>query len=176
MTHSSASSSRRWRCVVVLTLALVLLVSGCATIPTGGTVHQGRDLAQEPDPQLPRSLGRDPQPSDSPEATVRGFLQSGADFLDDHKYAREYLSPDVRTRWNPGKSTSIYDRAQGLSVVIEPDSTTALVTSTEVARIDEDGRYHQVPQHTVETQFGLTRIGDSWRINRVNNGLLLSSS
>jgi Lipoprotein LpqB beta-propeller domain/Sporulation and spore germination len=176
MVPSSPRSSQRWRCLVVAMLALVLSVSACATIPTGGPVHQGRDLAQEPDPQLPRSLGRDPQPGDGPEAIVRGFLQSGADFLDDHKYAREYLSPDVRTRWNPGKGTSIYDRAQGLSVVIEPDSTTALVTSTEVARIDEDGRYHQIAQHTVETQFGLTRIGGHWRINKVGNGLLLSSS
>ena len=59
---------------------------------------------------------------------MRGFLQSGADFLDDHKYAREYLAPAVRSRWNPGKGTSIYDRTQGLSVGRGAGLATALVT------------------------------------------------
>jgi hypothetical protein len=169
---------RRPAVVVLLTLALTgaLALSGCATIPTGGSVHQGRDLAQEPDAQLPRSLGRDPAPGDGPEAIVRGFLQSGADFLDDHKFAREYLAPAVRTRWNPSKGTSIYDRTQGLSVVVEAGSATTLVTSTEVARIDADGRYHRVPEQTVTRLFGLTRVDGSWRINTLDNGLLLSSS
>jgi len=120
---------RRSATVVVL-LALALALSACATIPTSGAVHQGRNLAQEPDQQLPRSLGRDPAPSDGPEAIVRGFLQSGADFLDDHRYAREYLAPAVRSRWNPAKGTSIYDRTQGVSVVVEPGSAAAMVTST----------------------------------------------
>jgi Lipoprotein LpqB beta-propeller domain/Sporulation and spore germination len=157
-------------------MAGILALSACATIPTGGPVHQGRDLAQEPDPQLPRSLGRDPAPGDGPEAIVRGFLQSGADFLDDHKYAREYLSPAVRSRWNPGKGTSIYDRTQGLSVDVKPGSSTAVVMSTEVARIEADGRYYRVPERTVTRQFGVARVGGRWRINQVDDGLLLSSS
>ncbi len=162
--------------VVLLALALSLALSACATIPTGGPVHQGRDLAQEPDPQLPRSLGRDPAPGDGPEAIVRGFLQSGADFLEDHKYAREYLAPAVRSRWNPSKGTSIYDRSQGLSVVVQPGSSSAVVESTEVARIDADGRYYRVPERTATRQFGLARVSGQWRITKVDNGLLLSSS
>jgi hypothetical protein len=154
----------------MLALSMTLALSACATIPTGGPVHQGRDLAQEPAAQLPRSLGRDPAPGDGPEAIVRGFLQSGADFLDDHKFARAYLAPAVRSRWNPSKGTSIYDRAQGLSVVVEPGSATTLVTSTEVARIEADGRYHRVPEQTVTRLFGLTRVDGRWRINTVDNG------
>ena len=107
---------------------------------------------------------------------MRGFLQSGADFLDDHKYAREYLASAVRSRWSPGKGTSIYDRTQGLSIDVGPGGTIALVTSTEVARIDEDGRYHRVPEHAVQRRFGLSRIGGRWRIDQLDNGLLLSSS
>jgi Lipoprotein LpqB beta-propeller domain/Sporulation and spore germination len=161
---------------VVVLLALALVLTGCASIPTGGPVHQGHDLAQEPDPQLPRSLGREPQPKDGPEATVRGFLQSGADFLDDHLIAREYLAPTVRSRWNPGKGTSIYDRTQGLSVVAAPGGTSAVVTSTQVARIDEDGRYHRVPEQAIKRKFGLARVGGKWRINQLDGGLLMSSS
>jgi hypothetical protein len=167
---------RRRPAAVVVLLALALALSACATIPTGGPVHQGRDLAQEPDPQLPRSLGRDPEAGDGPEETVRGFLQSGTDFLDDHLYAREYLSPAVRSRWNPGKGTSIYDRSQGLSIVVEPGSAAALVTSTEVARIDQDGRYHRVPEQTVQRRFGLSHAGGRWHIDQLDGGLLLSSS
>jgi Lipoprotein LpqB beta-propeller domain/Sporulation and spore germination len=167
---------RRPALVVVLLIALSLALSACATIPTSGPVHEGRDLAQEPDPQLPRSLGRDPAPGDGPEAIVRGFLQSGADFLEDHRYAREYLSPAVRSRWNPAKGTSIYDRTQGLSVDVKPGSSTAVVTTTEVARIDADGRYYRVPERAATRQFGLARVNGRWRITKVDNGLLLSSS
>jgi Lipoprotein LpqB beta-propeller domain/Sporulation and spore germination len=172
-----ARLSNGWRpAAAVVLLALALVLSACASIPTGGSVHQGRDLAQEPDPQLPRSLGRDPESGDGPEATVRGFLQSGADFLDDHLYAREYLAPAVRSRWNPAKGTAVYDRAQGLSVVVEPGSASAVVTSTEVARIDQDGRYHRVPEQAIQRRFGLSHVDGRWRISQLEGGLLLSSS
>lgn len=164
------------RAVLLAVGCLALVLSGCATIPTGGPVRQGHDLAQEPDLRPPRSVGREPGRGDGPEAIVRGFLQSGADFLDDHFYAREYLAPSVRPRWDPSKSTTIYDRAVGFSVDVVAAGE-VVVTAEEVARIDGDGSYHRVAAaDPVQRHFSLGRVRGAWRITSLDPGLLLSTS
>jgi hypothetical protein len=59
---------------------------------------------------------------------------------------------------------------------VQPGSASAVVTATEVARIDADGRYQRLPEQTVQRRFGLSHAGGRWRINTVDDGLLLSSS
>lgn len=174
-TNRAAARRRRRALGCALPLVLGVLLGGCASIPTSGPVRQGRDLAQEPDPRLPRSVGRPPVPGADAETVVRGFLQSGADFLDDHRYAREYLAPAARARWTPGESTSIYDRATGYSIE-RTGPGRVVVTATEVARIDEDGRYHRVADRSVRRPVVLARVDGEWRITDVRDGLLLSTS
>ena len=108
---------------------------------------------------------------------MRGFLQSGADFLDDHKYAREYLAPrravpvepqqgDLDLRPQPGAVGRRARRARRRPSSRRPrwrgSTRTAVITAS--------------PSRRSSRRFGLTQTGGRWRINTVDNGLLLSSS
>ena len=66
-----------------------------------------------------------------------GFLQSSADFRDDHAVAREYLTPSARQRWRPQTGTVVYD---GESRRRRPAAGTVRSTGSEVGRIDARGQ------------------------------------
>ncbi|MDQ1670244.1 MAG: hypothetical protein QOE40_2305 [Actinomycetota bacterium] len=165
------------RCWRVLSVVLLLaLTAACATIPTAGPVRQGRVLDQGPPEGGPKIVAQSPADGASPEAIVSGFVQSGADFRDEHAFAREYLTGAARGEWDPGTRTTIYDK--GADVFYERQADGSIVmTATEVAHIDEDGRYERVPPETVlKRTFSLTKVSGQWRIARTDDGLLLSTT
>jgi hypothetical protein len=167
-------SSRRARVLPVVLLVLAL-TTACATIPDSGPVRAGRDLAQEPRQAGQKIVAQSPVDGASREAIVSGFLQSGADFRDNHAFAREYLAPAARGEWHPSTDTTIYDKSD-LSYEVQRDGS-ILVRATEVARIGADGRYERVaPDTLVARSFPLTKVKGQWRIAQADDGLLLSTA
>jgi hypothetical protein len=154
----------------------VAMLAACASIPTSGPVRAGRELGVDAEANAPRTFGGPPDNGASPEEIVQGFLQASPDFVDDHSIARQYLAPRVRQRWNPAAETAIYDRSLGYSV--ESDGgTTWQVSATQVARIDESGRYRRLgPPAALERSFTVGQIAGQWRITDVPDGLLMSSA
>ena len=67
---------RRRRAVTVHLVALVLLLSGCASMPDDGTVdHVDSSHRADPDSQV-RVFGVSPQKGERPQQIVRGFLEA----------------------------------------------------------------------------------------------------
>ncbi len=48
---------------------------------------------------------------------VSGFLQASADFDSDHGVAREFLTSDAASTWNPAAQTVVYDDSQPVEIV-----------------------------------------------------------
>jgi hypothetical protein len=168
-THRLRASPR------LAALLLLALTTACATIPDSGPVRTGRDLAEESRPAGQKIVAQSPAHGASREAIVSGFLQSGADFRDDHAFAREYLAGAARSEWDPGTSTTIYDKGD-VSYERQPGGSIR-VTATEVARIGADDRYERVPPDTVVARtFPLTKVDRQWRIAGAGDGLLLSTT
>ena len=168
-------TDRRW---VLATVALVAaLLTGCSSLPTSGPVRAGRDLQADRDDVGVRVIGQPPVPGSRPQDIVRGFLQAGADFVNDHAVARLYLAPAARERWKPSTGTAVYDRsAAPFSVEPTGDGKVAL-TATEVASIDGQGHYRRTPGGTRLTRtFPMTRVDGEWRIASLDNGLVLTRS
>lgn len=161
--------------VVGATISLIL--SACAAIPTSGPVHQGDDLQlQRVDDGVP-FIGQPPLRGASPEDVVRGFLQSSADFVEDHAVAREYLTPTVRQRWQPQAGTVVFDRLSADPAVITGSTATVTVKGTEVGRIDVDGGFRRTPVGTTLSRtFRLQRLDGQWRVSDLEDGLALSSA
>jgi lipoprotein LpqB-like beta-propeller protein/sporulation and spore germination protein len=168
------------RAVALLAVAVpvvlsVALLAGCSSIPTSGPVKAGRDLRLERENSAVRVIGQPPVPDARPQDIVRGFLQAGADFVNDHAIARLYLAPEVRQRWQPGTSTSIYDRAEGAFSVQPVGNNAVTLQAAQVARIDGEGHYLRTSQGTRLTRtFGMERVNGQWRISSLDNGLLLT--
>lgn len=166
----------RRRPVVVVALVAILL-TGCSSLPTSGPVRAGRDLQADRDDVGVRVIGQPPVPGSRPQDIVRGFLQAGADFVNDHAVARLYLAPAARERWRPSTGTAVYDRSEGPFSVEASGAGEVALTATEVASIDGQGHYRRTPAGTRLTRtFPMTRVDGEWRIASLDNGLVLTQS
>ncbi len=136
--------SDRRRAAAAVALAAALL-TGCSSLPTSGPVRAGRDLQADRDDVGVRVIGQPPVPGSRPQDIVRGFLQAGADFVNDHAVARLYLAPAARERWKPSTGTAVYDRSEAPFSVEPTGDGKVELTATEVASIDGQGHYRRTP-------------------------------
>lgn len=158
----------------VLLMAGALVLGGCVSFPESGSVTRGIEGA--PEPEAISLVAEDPQPEDSPEQIVRGFLAgAAAGTTDDFSVARLYLSDRTAEVWNPGAEVTIYSGADPLEVE-ETDEGTVEVSVTASGTVDGTGAYTPAPADTTATfEFGLVRnASGQWRIDDLNDGVLVS--
>jgi hypothetical protein len=169
-------SRRPLRVLVALAVA-VLPLAACATVPTAGPVRSGSDLRlPRPNPEPVPVIGQHPVPGASPQDIVSGFLQSSADFRDDHAVAREYLTAKTRQRWRPQAGTLIYSAVTPDLVAASSSDGAVKVEISEVGRINADGTYRRSPvaANNSSLDFKMEKVGGEWRINTLADGLVLS--
>ena len=165
-----------------------LLAAGCVSIPSGGPVlsspiTQGTDAQNQPFVEVA------PQPPGKgwlPQAVVKGFLTASASFGDNSEVAKEYLTPQERTAWNPLWSAIVYKNGPNVTGQTVPagnvkNTVTVQVTGQEQAQLTGHGSY-SVPAPSAspgssgrEEDFTLVQAGGQWRISSAPNALLLTS-
>lgn len=158
--------------LVVLSLAL----AGCATIPISGQVRSvpGDLRLQRTEDGVP-FIGQAPVRGASPANIVAGFLQSSADFRNDHEVARLYLTPTARQRWRPQAGTIVVNS----STLAPQPGAGGLITveANEFGRIDADGSFSRAaPDSAVSRQFRVEQVDGQWRIADLPDGLMLSTA
>ena len=166
-------SSRRLRAVVAAA-AVAAALSGCAGIPTSGSVHKGRDLQLERQDAAVQFIAEEPVPNASAVQVVQGFLRASADFRGDHEVARMYLTSRAAQRWRPAAETVVHDGGAPPAVREGTDGTVAAQV-TEVARIDAEGTYRRTAGSPDLTRtYRMEREDGEWRIAGLDDGLVLS--
>lgn len=159
----------------VVALALLALLSACASIPTSGPVRAGGDPGLDRADVAVPPIGVPPVRGAAPEDVVRGFLRASADFLGDHAVARLYLTGEASSSWRPSTGTSVYDRVNSQLTVVPGEDGTVTVRGAEVATIDAEGGFRRTPEGTeVARTFRMTQVEGQWRIAGLEDGLLLS--
>ncbi|MSO26734.1 MAG: hypothetical protein EXQ60_01540 [Candidatus Nanopelagicales bacterium] len=162
-------------------VAVTIFLAGCgalptsltAQVPTTGPIQQGAQVNLDRKDQFIRVIARGPRDGMTPIQVVQGFLDASASFEGDHAVAREYLSESANTRWLPSLLVSVYDGP----AVVTSNANLVTLTASQAGRIDEIGRYVvSVPGEELRANFQLERAGGQWRIERLPQGLLLSSS
>jgi len=116
----------------------LLVLSGCATLPTELDVQQGPEIAPETQQEFAYYTPSGPALNATAQEIVSGFLGAGTSPLNDYAVAREFLSEDFAQRWNPNNQTII--RA-GAPVFRQAGQTLMVVEVNSGARVDEQGRY-----------------------------------
>ncbi|MBB6170139.1 hypothetical protein HNR23_000199 [Nocardiopsis mwathae] len=161
---------------------LALLLSACATVPTGGPVVEGagRDgEAGDPYDNYVRMLPAGPQKGVGEEGLVRGFLTDMRSFEDDHNAAREYLMPARRGDWSGNGPVLIYDDMDAVSLSVDSggdgSSSKVRVRSPQIATLDRGGQYLPAEQgKMIDVTFELARDDEGeWRIVDLPDELLL---
>ncbi len=180
----------RW---LVVALAALATVAGCAEVPVSGPLQSTKLPAavggQQQGTLCCAQIMGPPRPGWSPSLIVQNFILASADFADHHAIARQYLTADASSSWRPGPGPAVTVIAGPPNASVElppqlnsPKSETVEITAKELGAVNATGQYIPAPdgQKPLTQHFGLKLVGHQWRIDglpgsgQVSRELLLS--
>ncbi|WP_084100917.1 LpqB family beta-propeller domain-containing protein [Demequina sp. NBRC 110051] len=159
--------------LAALTTAATLVLGACASIPVEGPVQEGDGIVDPIEPFQPIAQG--PGATDDPEAIVTGFLTASASGVaSDFTLAREFLTDEAASTWDPAARTLVYDSGAVAPQWDEPGDTVTYEVPV-AAEVDESGRLTDTADETVERiEFEMARNDEGeWRIAALADGVVL---
>jgi hypothetical protein len=155
----------------LLSLALALTLTGCASLPVSGPVRIGPDLVQTSDGDSFYYSPSSPFEGASQTEILNGFIAAGTGPQNDYAVAREFLSENIRSSWNPNQEVLI--QRSSPQIVIS-DQDTAEVVVDVAATVDADGKYQVAPLGTGRVlEFSFVLENSQWRLSRVPDSTVL---
>ncbi|MEU3273409.1 LpqB family beta-propeller domain-containing protein [Saccharomonospora sp. NPDC006951] len=156
---------RRYRAAVA-TLIAVLVLSGCAAIPTESQPEAvPRERTGQPTQEVP-----EPARGLDPLSVVREFVRASAEPTSDHAAARAYLTADSRKQWRPDQTLTIIEDqfgtvyATGREQSADSAERVVMVRATNVGRLGSDSAFIPADdQVLVPVRLRLQQDGQ-WRI------------
>ncbi len=152
-------------------LLSVLLVAGCAGLPTDTAVKPGLGVNRATPPAVGLEYFPDgPDRGASPEGIIRGFIRAGAASDGDYQVARRFLTAGPARTWTPDGDILVFRGDTPMTVTpAGPNAWT--VQSGTVGRITPAGQYVPAPEPSwARVTFGLTKVGTEWRISSLPSG------
>ncbi|MHC6592498.1 LpqB family beta-propeller domain-containing protein [Arthrobacter sp. C152] len=153
-------------------LALVMvLLAGCARIPTSGPVGKSSESSAG-NVSAPVFLPAAPQPGASPETIIDYFYRAGSGYEDDYAVARQYLTQASAVSWKPDKRALVYREAR----VVPTDTENVYNYELDVSyTVDADGIATQSPPGTVERiPVTVSQVDGEWRISAIPDGTAIA--
>lgn len=149
---------------------LALVLAGCAGIPSSGPVKPGAALV-ETDTSTIEFFPAGPIADATQEQILRGFLEAASGPQNDYAVAKQFLTPEFQTRWDPNAGVAIDSSARTL--VMSPNNT-AILSSTVSATIDAHGQYAELATPTTRTvSYSFAQVNGQWRISSAPQGITL---
>jgi hypothetical protein len=169
-------NARRARWPLLGLLLALLMVAGCATIPSSGPAQNVRAIDQPKDAESPSA----PTPGQPADSIVRDFISHSADISQDAKarsslaVARQYLTSSAQRDWHPDTSEVVVLR-NDFRIEIGADNTVDL-KGTEVATLGADRAYHATRGRVFEQTFKMQKVAGQWRIDEAPSRLLITET
>jgi hypothetical protein len=151
----------------LMSAVLVLLVAGCAQIPTAVDVKTGPEIAAKLQQDFSYYTPSGPLLGATAQEIVSGFLAAGTGPQNDYAVARSFLSSEFAQKWQPNAAVLIRSGAPVFRVTA---SGVQVVSLPVTAKLDEHGRY--LPQTQIDTtslRFQMTQEQGQWRIASAPN-------
>ncbi|MET1088948.1 MAG: LpqB family beta-propeller domain-containing protein [Arthrobacter sp.] len=157
--------------VAALLVLLLVLLAGCARIPTSGPVGKSSESSAG-NLSAPVFLPAAPQPGASPETIIDYFYRAGSGYEDDYAVARQYLTQASSVSWKPDHRALVYREAR----VVPGGAENAYNYELDVAyTVDADGIATQSPEGTIEKiPVTLTQVDGEWRISALPDGTAIA--
>lgn len=154
-------------------LLLLLVVTGCATMPDSGSVHTRPDPDTGSADAAPYFAPPGPRPGAIPEEIVRGFLLAMQANPPSTVVARQFLSSLSSGTWNPSRGTIVYEARPSIA-----DTGDAVrVRLSDAHRLDARGGWLSAPPgRTTELQLRLVKQQGEWRIANPPDALAVPTS
>ena len=103
-------------------LALVLALPACSTVPSNSPTVQITQAPARPVDEIGIEP-LPPEPGETPDDIVRGFIDAAASTRQGHPVAREHLAPESADTWSD----------EGAITIISPDYATVTTVAGSVA-------------------------------------------
>ena len=154
-----------------LLVLLLVLMAGCARIPTSGPVGKSSE-GSAGNLSAPVFLPAAPQPGASPETIIDYFYRAGSGYEDDYAVARQYLTQASSVSWKPDQRALVYREARVVATATENVYNYELDVAYTV---DADGIATQSPEGTIENiPVTVTQVEGEWRISAIPDGTAIA--
>ncbi|MCW2784864.1 MAG: hypothetical protein JWP74_1381 [Marmoricola sp.] len=155
-----------------LLLLVVLVLTGCSTLPVSGPVHTRPDQSGDDGSAAPYFVPPGPSHGDDQAGIVRGFLLAMQANPPSTAIAREFLSARARASWKPVQGTIVYDS----SVVVDSD-TSVEARLSDAHRLDPRGAWvGGAGSASTTIPYTLVQQHGQWRIDNPPNALAVPAS
>jgi hypothetical protein len=151
------------------------LLTGCVSLPDHSTVHSAREAGAHRGPSLIRSAPPGPQPGDTPQSIVAGYLRAMLAYPSNANLVREFMTPQAAQAWQPATQTQIYQDPQ-ISLVGPQDHERVRVFVSIIGTLDERGSWSSTvePRSRLPIQV-VKSVGGEYRIADPVSGTLINA-
>lgn len=158
----------------VIALALALILTACAGLPTGGSVHVGKAIDEVEGPPDFSYVPNSPVRDATPQQIVEGFIAAGSGPRGNWKVAQEFLTTTFRQKWQPQAGVTVY--APGESSISSPAENELVFSVEPVATVDATGSYRPADPGRIPFTFSLVQERGQWRIAQAPDGIVLDAN
>ncbi|MDF1479198.1 LpqB family beta-propeller domain-containing protein [Leifsonia sp. H3M29-4] len=151
---------------------LVLALAACVGIPTSGGVQAGPVIDEQLEPEVV-VLASGPVAGSDQERILTDFMQAVRSPQNDYAIAQQFLTPQLRSTWDPNASTII--RSSETHAPAAAANTWTYTVATR-ASVDGEGRYTLQDSSSLTLTFGFEQVDGEWRISQAADGIVLSQS
>lgn len=165
------------RVVTAVIAAGALVLSGCASMPSGGDIKEVDSPQRTETESQVRVFGVSPRKGEQPRQIVRGFLEATTSDEANFDTARKYLAPKVARSWEPFARTTVVAGGpevapDGVRADADGRGHTVEVTGALVAEVDEKNSYTSRDGAYLE-RLHLSQVKGEWRIDQLPDGLVM---
>lgn len=151
---------------LLICLATVASNAACATLPLNSNNQLGPEFSTGEASESIYYSPVGPSEGDTQGHILSGFFYAGNGPQEDYAVAREYLTKNFATKWQPSKETLIQSAAPE---TIQDSGTKIKIRIRYDARITEDGLYVSEPNSVREIELKMLQQDGEWRIASAPN-------
>jgi len=167
---SAGSRSHRSGPLAALVTVVLLVVAGCATVPSSSSPVVVDTVRADSRADLvpPPLSGREP------DLLVCDYLTASTSPTDRHAAARKYLTDGAASGWDDGASTTIVDNVDCLIDERAAERTTILMRGDSVGTLNATGQFAvDIAPRPFSLVLTLLRVNGQWRIDNPLSGVLM---
>lgn len=164
------------RTLMLVLLPVLLVITGCSSIPTSGPVGviTADDGSGTTEPIIFNPLG--PTEDADPESLLESFITAGRGAAGDYEIARDYLTEEFAARWQPEERIIVYNASPQISAT--PEEGVFQIQLEVEGTIDAEGIRSSAAATTTEsvTAEMVQDADGQWRITSIPDGIMISSN
>lgn len=148
----------------IATALAVAAFAGCAQLPRSGEIKVGPEIQGDIASDYLYYSPSGPSAGETQQDILNGFINAGTGPQNDYEAAREYLTQNFKTKWNPNAEVLIQ---QGNTNISFNASQEAAVSVQVQASVDSDGHYKVMDAGATRMlDFKMVRENGEWRISK----------